>query len=90
MSELKQIEQALANALRNGVPPQSPALDPLIARHRAWVGSMGDKPCTPEFYRGLADMYLAHPDFVARYETIQAGFAQYLATAMKAWANRQG
>jgi hypothetical protein len=40
-------------------------------------------------YAGLADVYLAHPDFVARYESIETGFAEYLATAMRSWAGRQ-
>ena len=33
-------------------------------------------------------MYLAHPDFVARYEGIQTGFAEYLAGAMQVHAAR--
>jgi DNA-binding transcriptional MerR regulator len=37
---------------------------------------------------GLAQMY-EHPDFRARYEAIQPGFADYLKEAMQAWAARQ-
>jgi MerR family transcriptional regulator, thiopeptide resistance regulator len=84
MQELHDVEQALAEGLRRGVSPASDAIDKLIVRHRAWVASAWDRPCTAEAYSGLADLYLSHPDFVKRYETIEAGFADYLTTAMKA------
>lgn len=77
------IEQALADALRQGVSSSSAALGGLLERHRAWVSAMWGKPCTPEAYSGLADLYLSHPDFVARFEGIERGFAEYLAAAMK-------
>lgn len=86
MHELHDLEQALAEGLRRGVDPASGAIDGLIARHRAWVAQAWDRPCTAEAYAGLADLYLSHPDFVSRYETIERGFAQYLTTAMKAHA----
>jgi hypothetical protein len=49
---------------------------------------MWGRPCGVQAYSGLADLYLAHPDFVARYERIGAGFAQYLSGAMKIHAAR--
>jgi DNA-binding transcriptional MerR regulator len=85
---LHEIEQALAGALRKGVDPASPAVDELIARHRAWVASMWGRPCSLESYAGLADLYLAHPDFVARYEHIEKGFSEYLTSAMRLHASR--
>lgn len=90
MDELKDIETALAQGLRTGIPPQSRALDPVIARHWAWVRSRWNQDAPVSAYGGLADTYLSHPDFIARYEAIEVGFARYLATAMKAWVNRQG
>jgi DNA-binding transcriptional MerR regulator len=90
--ELQEVEQALAGALRNGVDPGSDGVDLLITRHRAWVGAMWGRPCSPERYSGLADLYLAHPDFVSRYERIEKGFTDYLTSAMKQhakkWAGR--
>ena len=86
MSELAAIESELAACCRAAVAPESAALAQLIGRHQAWVGSMWGKPCTAHAYRGLADLYLEHPDFRARYETLQPGFAEYLAAAMKAYA----
>jgi hypothetical protein len=50
---------------------------------------MWGKPCPPEAFAGLADLHLSHPDFVGRYESIETGFSDYHAAAMKAWANRQ-
>lgn len=88
--ELRELEEGLAEGLRRGVPPQARSLDPLLERHRNWVAFMWAKPCPPEAYSGLADLYLSHPDFIARFETIQSGFAEYLATAMKAYAKRTG
>ena len=81
--ELQELEAALAGALRNGVDPGSDAVDLLIAHHRTWVSAMWGRPCSVERYSGLADLYLAHPDFVARYERLEKGFAEYLASAMK-------
>jgi DNA-binding transcriptional MerR regulator len=88
LDDLHELEQGLAGGLRSGVPAESPALDPLLKRHRDWIGFMWAKPCPPDAYSGLADLYLSHPDFVARYEAIEAGFASYLASAMKAHAVR--
>ena len=86
--ELYEVEQALAGAMRNGIDPASEAVDALITRHREWVASMWHRPCPPKSYSGLADLYLAHPDFVARYETLEKGFAEYLTRAMKVHAQK--
>lgn len=87
--ELLEVELAWAEAMKKGVPAESPALDPLLKRHRAWVATMWNKPCPPVAYGGLADLHLSHPDFVARYEAIAPGFSDYHAAAMKAYAARQ-
>lgn len=88
--EFQEVEQALAGALRNGVDPASKGVDALISRHRAWVAAMWGTPCPADRYSGLADLYLSHPDFVARYESIEKGFTEYLATAMKLHAKKTG
>ncbi|WP_029042516.1 MerR family transcriptional regulator [Cucumibacter marinus] len=90
MKQLAIAEQGLANAMDRGISAEDSANDPLIEIHRAWVARMWDKPCPPQAYAGLADMYLSHPDFEARYESIAKGFTTYLTDAMKAWAERQG
>ena len=90
MDELKDIEAALAEGSKRGVDPASEPVRRLIVRHRAWVAAAWDRPCTPEAYAGLADLYLSHPDFVNRYETIATGFAVWLTDAMKAHAASEG
>lgn len=89
MLELKEIEEAFADALRNDLPPQALALEPVIERHRGWVAESWNRDCPPEAYAGLADIYL-HPDFRKRYEAIAEGLTDYITTAMKSWAARQG
>jgi DNA-binding transcriptional MerR regulator len=88
-NEVVEVEEALADAMRNGVRADSTALDPLLRRHRDWVALMWGRECAPEAYSGLADLHLSHPDFVSRYESIAEGFSDWHATAMKAWAKRQ-
>lgn len=89
MERLKFIEGDLVDAFRHGLRPQSPLLDPLMQAHCDWVATMWNRPCPPQAYAGLAEMYLSHPEFVARYETLSPGFAAFLAEAMKSWASRQ-
>jgi hypothetical protein len=88
MAELETVEQGLAEGLRRGIPPQAASLDLMIERHRAWVGRSWGRDCAPEAYAGLADIY-ERPDFRARYEAIEPGFADYLTSAMRSWAKRQ-
>ena len=42
----------------------------------------------PAAYVGLGRLYLEHPDFRARYEGRQAGLTEYLAEAMRLFAQR--
>jgi DNA-binding transcriptional MerR regulator len=86
--ELYEIEQGIAEGFRRGIPMGSPSLDPLLNRHREWVALMWGRACPPEAYAGLADLYLSHPDFIARFEAIEVGFAEYLAGSMKVHARR--
>ena len=89
MDALKDIETGLVEGMKRGIDPAAEPVDRMIARHRAWVAVAWDKPCPPDAYAGLADMYLSHPDFVARYEALGPGFAVWLTDAMKAHAIRQ-
>ena len=87
---LAEIETDLAEACRRKIPVDSPALAPVLERHREWVAAMWDRPCPPSAYAGLADLYRSHPDFEARYEQLATGFCDYLTRAMKAHAERLG
>lgn len=81
-------EAEVAERFLAGTEPGSPELDPLFDRHRAWVARMWDRECGREGYAGMADMYLAHPDFRTHFDKRGAGFADWLTTAMKAYAAR--
>jgi DNA-binding transcriptional MerR regulator len=83
---LAELEGALAEHCRKGTPAGDAALQPLLDGHREWVAGMWGKPCPPGAYAGLADLYESHPDFRARYEAQAPGFADYLPTAMRAYA----
>lgn len=85
MEELRSIESDLAAAMQDG--QGAGALAPLFDRHRAWVAKMWCKPCSPQAYAGLADLYHSHADFVARYETLAPGFSAWLVRNMKAYAD---
>ena len=89
MVELQEVETALAAQMTQGAAPDSVSLDDLLSRHRAWVATMWGRECPADAYAGLAELYLSHPDFRERYETIAAGFAEYLPAAMRAYSARQ-
>jgi DNA-binding transcriptional MerR regulator len=81
-------EAELAERFAAGTEPGSRELDPLFDRHRAWVSRMWDRECAREGYAGMADMYLAHPDFRTHFDKRGEGFTDWLTTAMKAYAAR--
>jgi DNA-binding transcriptional MerR regulator len=88
MAEGEAAGAALAEVFRQGISAEDPTNDPLLARHHAWIAAMWDKACPPQAYAGLANMYLEHPDFRANLDRAGAGFTDWLATAMKAYADR--
>ncbi len=81
-------EKELAEHFLGGTEAGSSELDPLFDRHRAWVSQMWGRACPPEGYSGMADMYLAHPDFRTHFDKRGDGFTDWLTTAMKAYAAR--
>ena len=81
-------EAELAERFLAGVEAGSPELDSLFDRHRAWISQMWDRECGREGYAGMADMYLAHPDFRTHFDKRGEGFTDWLTTAMKAYAAR--
>jgi DNA-binding transcriptional MerR regulator len=88
IAEYGDVEERLAALLLAGVAPDSVAAEPLLARHRAWVASMWNANCSPKSYGGLGSMYTDHPDFRARFDAIEPGFAEWFAAAMRAHAAR--
>ena len=90
MAELKTHEEALAAAFEAGEAPESRAIHDTCEAHRALMARLWGRDCTAEAYAGLGQMYLAHPDFVARYERISPRFSDWLPKAMAAHAERLG
>ena len=88
VAEGEAAEAELAGRFLAGVEPESTELDPLFDRHRAWVSRMWDRECARDGYAGMADMYLAHPDFRSHFDKRGEGFTDWLTTAMKAYAAR--
>ncbi len=86
MTDLASLESELASHCRSGTAHHDPRLHAALERHRAWVASMWNRPCSPDAYAGLADLYEAHPDFRTRYETLAPGLSDYLPTAMRAYS----
>lgn len=88
-AEGEAIEQAMGRALTDGLPVDSGAVRALMARHHAWVAKTWPNPPTAEAFAGLGAMYLEHPEFTARYEAVAPGLTEYLAEAMRSYAQAE-
>ena len=88
-AEFAVIETALAKALADGAPADSGEVQALVRRLHTWVGGWWGAEPTRERFVGLAGFYVEHPEFRARYEAKAAGLSEYLAAAMKAFAERE-
>jgi DNA-binding transcriptional MerR regulator len=64
--------------------PSDAEVQEMVARHHAWIENF--YACSAEIYRGLAQMYVEHPEFRAFYEKVQPGLAEYLSAAMLIYA----
>lgn len=88
-AEGEAIEQATGKALIDGLPVDSGAVRALMVRHHAWVARTWPSPPTAEAFAGLGALYLEHPEFTARYEAVAPGLAEYLAEAMRSFAEAE-
>jgi DNA-binding transcriptional MerR regulator len=88
MKALQSIETRLVEAYQGGTDAAHEHLHAVLEEQRALMAKLWGKPCPPEGFAGLADLYLTHPDFVARYERLAHGFSQWLPVAMKTHAAR--
>ncbi|HKS98239.1 MAG TPA: MerR family transcriptional regulator [Rugosimonospora sp.] len=82
-----EVDEALAGALREGVPADSGRAMDLAERHRQHI-SRWFYDCPYPMHRGLADMYVADERFTQRYEQIAPGLAEYVRAAIHANADR--
>ena len=87
--EAKAIEHDLAKALKQGLPVDSDPVTAIMRRHWAWVGRSWNREPTPDAFKGLGHLYLENPEFTARYEAIAPGLTEYLAEAMRVFAEQR-
>jgi DNA-binding transcriptional MerR regulator len=85
-AEGKAIDEAVASAMARGEAPGSGEVQALMARKYGHLRSFYEP--TPEMFAGLGRMYLEDERFRARYEAIAPGLADYLRSAMEAYAER--
>lgn len=88
MAEAEGIEADMAQALADGLAPDSDPVTAIMARQWAWVGKGWNRAPTRGDFEGLGRMYKEHPEFRARYDARAPGLADYLAQAMRAYARR--
>ncbi|MFG5382155.1 MerR family transcriptional regulator [Yoonia sp. R2-816] len=86
MSTLAEIEARLVTHFKAGIAPGDAGLRADLDAHRALMGQLWGKECAPEAYADLGELYLSHPDFVARYERLAERFSTWLPAAMQAYA----
>lgn len=86
LEEISNIEKDLADAMTDGAECDSERVREALKRHYEWVGRSWSQAPNAESYSGLADLYLEHPDFVARYEAVRPGFSVWLAGSIRAYA----
>lgn len=68
-----------------GSPPNSEAVQQLIARHHAWIENF--YPASAEIYRGLGQMYTDNPEFRQFYDNYRPDLADFMQTAMTHYAD---
>lgn len=78
------IEQKFAELFAAGAAPDSPEVSANVGRFAEHLRAFYDP--SPEMIAGLGEMYVAHPDFRARYEAMAPGLPEYLRDAFAAWA----
>lgn len=83
------LEADIAKALTDGLPADSDAVGAIMRRWWDWIGFSWNRAPTPEAFTGLGRLYLEHPEFTARYEALAPGLTEYLAEAMRAYAERR-
>ncbi|GGL88498.1 MerR family transcriptional regulator [Nakamurella endophytica] len=81
------LNRRMAQALADGVGPDSEAATDLAEEHRAQIGRFYD--CSYAMHRGLGDMYLQDERFTRTYESVAPGLARWLRDAIHANADRR-
>ena len=80
------IDSKLADAVRHGLPTDSPEAGKLVRTHRQVLSTFF--PVTPAKHYLISRGYISDERFTSYYETQQPGLAQWLADAIEAEAER--
>ena len=88
-AEQLEMEAEVAKALTQGLPADSDAVSAVMRRWWGWIAKGWNREPTPEAFTGLGRLYLDNPEFTARYEAVAPGLTEYLAEAMRAFAERR-
>lgn len=69
---------------------QDPASSAVQTQIGTWFDLINRRfyTCTPEIFRGLGEMYVADPRFMANYEKVEPGLAEFMRAAMAIYADR--
>jgi DNA-binding transcriptional MerR regulator len=86
-AEMDTNNAAFVSAMTDGEPATSERAMDAAEQHRLHIHNRF-YDLTPEFHRGLGDMYLTDPRFTKTYEDVAAGLAQYVRDAIHANADR--
>lgn len=89
-AEFEAIEGAMAEALGQGLPPDSDRVHGLMSRHHAAISRSWNRTAPAAAFAGLGDMYLDDDRFRAHYDDRAKGLAEYMTAAMKAYAATMG
>ncbi len=88
-AEFAAIEAEVAQALDAGLAADSESVRVILRRHHDWVTRGWTSVPNAKAYANLADLYLEHPHFRVRYEAVRPGLSEYLAEAMKRFAETE-
>ncbi len=86
-AESDAVHEAFTRAMDAGEPPTSEVAMDAAELHRR---SIDDRfyDCSPAFHRNLGDLYVSDPRYIATYDDIRVGMAQYVRDAIQANADR--
>jgi DNA-binding transcriptional MerR regulator len=81
--------EGFAAAIRAGEPPEGAVAMDLAEAHRGHL-TRWFYDCGYDAHRGLAELYISDPRYMASYDEIEPGFTQYVHDAILANADRHG
>lgn len=81
------IFQDLVQCIEKGLDSSSEKVQQIIQKHHAFTNEIHD--ANKEVYRALAQMYQEHPEFRKQLDPFHPQLADFMAKAMKAYADRE-